>query len=217
MKTCSCCHQSKDESEFAKDRRRLDGVGQVCAVCHHTNKVEKARANSKAAYEQNKERRLQQNKEWYAANRDQKRATIKAWSSKNKEVRAKQAAERYIQNKELINAKNKAYYWANLEKEKLRGALKAKRNPGAQRARVALYRAAKLERTPEWLNDHDKLRIRCVYQVAAMRNSSTDTRWEVDHIIPLQGESVSGLHVPWNLQIIPITDNRSKGNKLLMA
>ncbi len=35
--------------------------------------------------------------------------------------------------------------------------------------------------------------------------------WSVDHVIPLQGKDVSGLHVPSNLQVMPLSDNSSKG------
>lgn len=42
----------------------------------------------------------------------------------------------------------------------------------------------------------------------------TGVAHHVDHIHPLRGEGFTGLHVPWNLRVIPAHDNVSKGNRL---
>jgi hypothetical protein len=72
--------------------------------------------------------------------------------------------------------------------------------------------ASKLNRTPAWLTDFDKLHMECLYQVAAMRTQESGYAWHVDHTIPLQGKTVSGLHVPNNLRVIPAADNLRKNN-----
>lgn len=87
------------------------------------------------------------------------------------------------------------------------------RNKGAVAANVRKYQAAKLQRTPKWLTEEEIRRMVCYYQVAQMRNRESDQEWHVDHIVPLQGETVSGLHVPWNLRVIPATENLSKNNR----
>jgi hypothetical protein len=88
-----------------------------------------------------------------------------------------------------------------------------KNNKGKVNANTALRHTAKMQRTPSWLSKHDKLHIKCLYQVAAMRTRESGYVWHVDHVIPLQGENVCGLHVPSNLQVIPAYDNVSKGNR----
>ena len=105
--------------------------------------------------------------------------------------------------------------YADSKREKIRSIASTwqKNNKGKVNANTALRHAAKMQRTPKWLSKEEKTRIRCYYQVAAMRNKESDIEWHVDHIIPMQGENVSGLHVPWNLRVIPATDNIRKGNK----
>jgi 5-methylcytosine-specific restriction endonuclease McrA len=50
-----------------------------------------------------------------------------------------------------------------------------------------------------------------------MRSRESGKKWEVDHIIPIAGDSVCGLHVPWNLRVVTMQENRSKSNKLISA
>ena len=98
------------------------------------------------------------------------------------------------------NARRKAKYSADLEYRSARTSQSAK------------YRAQKLSATPKWLTKAQWEEMYRVYKVANKVSLTTGKPHEVDHIIPLQGENVCGLHVPWNLAILPASINRSKGN-----
>jgi hypothetical protein len=84
-----------------------------------------------------------------------------------------------------------------------------KENRGYATAQNAKYRAAKLQRTPEY-SENDA--INEIYNQASLLSNATGTPYQVDHVIPLQGENVSGLHVPGNLMIVPDKLNTSKSN-----
>ena len=81
-------------------------------------------------------------------------------------------------------------------------------------AKTAKRRAAKLKALPNWLTKEELEQIKELYTCAQMFKLYTGEEYHVDHIIPLQGENVCGLHVPWNLQVIPAKENLSKSNKL---
>jgi len=85
-------------------------------------------------------------------------------------------------------------------------------NIGKVRADVVKRRVSKMQRTPPWLDIVQNAEIEFTYEYcAALR--SIGLNYHVDHIVPLQGKTVSGLHVPWNLQVIPADENIRKANR----
>lgn len=84
----------------------------------------------------------------------------------------------------------------------------------ARRTALEMKRqAAKKQRTPSWLTQADWAEIEGKYHFAKVMEQITGQKYHVDHIEPLLGKDVSGLHVPWNLQVIPAKDNFAKGNR----
>jgi hypothetical protein len=127
----------------------------------------------------------------------------------------------YLDNKDHILELSKAYYDNNTEKVRKRHVRWHLDNKdsfrkycneywnyhiGARRHKCRKYQAALLSRTPTWLTPEHIHEMDSIYE-------KCPPFCEVDHIVPLQGINVSGLHVPWNLQYLTISDNRSKSNK----
>ena len=72
---------------------------------------------------------------------------------------------------------------------------------------------AMMQRTPLWLGTEEMWLIEEAYQLAALRTKLFGFAWHVDHVIPLRGKKVSGLHTPQNLSVIPGVFNMQKTNK----
>ncbi len=87
------------------------------------------------------------------------------------------------------------------------------RNPDLYKELVSLRRRRFRQATPKWLTPEDKLEIRLKYRLAIEMTRRTGVRYAVDHIVPLLGDTVSGLHVPWNLEVITQEENLKKSNK----
>lgn len=96
----------------------------------------------------------------------------------------------------------KKNHWGNRLTKPQRCAIQAARN------------AAKLSATPSWLTNEQREDIASVYTAAAIETAKTGIPHEVDHIIPLRGKTVCGLHVAWNLRVIQAHKNRQKSNSL---
>lgn len=91
------------------------------------------------------------------------------------------------------------------------------KKPVTSSARTAEARRCRTEAlalaTPAWLKAEDLAKIRGIYSEATRRSQESKVKHEVDHIVPLQGEGVCGLHVPWNLRILTKSENNRKGSK----
>ena len=81
------------------------------------------------------------------------------------------------------------------------------------KARRRKHRSA----TPQWLTAKEKAEIRELYKIAITMSKTTGEQYVVDHIVPLRGDGVCGLHVPWNLRVITQEENLKKSNKILDA
>ena len=127
--------------------------------------------------------RLVKAKQWRDKNKDKQAVAIKAWREQNPEKLKSIYKDWAQRNRDKVNAK-----WMQRE-------------------------AGKKNRTPDWLTVDQLWMIEQAYDIAAKRKQIFGFDWHVDHIVPLQGKTVSGLHVPWNLQVIPAVENQRKSNK----
>jgi hypothetical protein len=150
--------------------------------------------------------------------------------SKCRNCKAKEDFEYNSMNKEKVSEKGKRYRKENAEKISVQRAIHRvknkdrltqyaknyrKNNSGKRNARTAKRRACKRQATPKWLTTDHWKQIEIFYVKAVEITKNTGIPHEVDHIIPLQGKNVKGLHVPWNLRVITRTENRKKSKKIL--
>ena len=130
------------------------------------------------------------------------------------EAGQKAKREYYERNREAVVARAQARSDAakNAYKQKYKEA-----NPDMYKEMVSLRRRRFRQATPKWLTAGQRMEIRLKYRLAIELSRATGIRHAVDHIVPLQGEEVCGLHVSWNLQVIPQAENLKKSNKLVDA
>jgi len=139
------------------------------------------------------------------------------WNSQNKEKKKLNGQKHYEENKDAYLERAKKLSWAAHNKDKV--LANAKERYKAKRelyvSALAKRRAEKLSATPSWLTQDQKEQIKLVYKEATLLQQEHNSKYHVDHIVPLKGKNVCGLHVPWNLRAIPATENIAKGNRIL--
>jgi hypothetical protein len=190
VKRCAKCRLFKELDRFSKKKSHKDGLGSYCKKCDKIN-----------------------NAVYYRANPDKVNAINENWKKKNPEkVKAYKAAWQSA-NPEKMKAAIAIWQKANPNRVKANSSAYSKANPEKRNAFQAKRRAAKLQRTPGWLTKEHFKQIEQFYIEAKKLTLLKKESFEVDHIVPLQGKNVSGLHVPWNLQILTHQKHKHKGNK----
>ena len=138
-------------------------------------------------------------KQYYLTNKDY-------FKKLNQSKKYKETKKLYcLNNIEFIKTINKNYYLNNKDKIKQYSKDYRLKNPNFKKSHCAKRRALKLKATPKFVNLN---KIKEIY-----KNCPKD--YVVDHIVPLQGKIVCGLHVEWNLQYLTKSENSSKCNTFI--
>jgi len=191
MKVCVVCNNSKPLSEFYKRVDSPDGYRNDCKDCRKTTSLK----NHYADHEAGKER-------------------LRQAYEKRKAANPNLSAEIYARYRESSLEHSKLAYQANAEERKAKQRLWSKTNRGIANALSKRYKLKKAKATPLWLTPEQIYNMQCTYKVAAQLSETSSQKWHVDHIVPIRGKDVCGLHVPWNLQLLPAKMNMQKGNKI---
>jgi len=154
----------------------------------------------------------QRNREKYLARNERRR--------KEHPEKVKAEKRKYLDREDVkAAARKRSKEWKEKNPEKKRQLDIAWRanNVDKKRSYQAFRRAKVKQATPPWLTKEHKAQIALIYKEALRLTNETGVMYHVDHIVPLNGKKVSGLHVPWNLRAIPASDNHRKSNKFDQA
>ncbi len=201
-KPCTKCGAEKSLSEFSVRDKRTGRRHSECRVC--------LALRYKAWVAAVPGRTVAASKRWLAANLASVREARKRWAAKNKD-RVKAVADRWRDNNRAVHRASVAAWQAAHPEVVLASSRKWKtENPDKCSASAARRKAAKLQATPAWGNEFF---IAEAYHLAKLRTKATGVEHHVDHIVPLRAKLVSGLHVEFNLRVIPKRVNLRKGNR----
>ncbi len=188
-KVCYTCEKEKPVSDYNLDKKAKDGLRASCRACLK-----------------------EKNQKWTSENRDKVRVKLnserrKKWHNEyrrnRKEIRAKEARDYRAKKGDEYRARRRKYYQENRVRLIEYRREYIKKNPWFNRAASARNRALILQRTPPWA---DLEAIKKIYK-------ECPDGMVVDHVVPLRGKVVSGLHVENNLQYLTAEENGKKSNK----
>jgi hypothetical protein len=208
VKFCHKCQSELDFEQFGKDKSTKDGLTTCCKPCRKAmlaNWKAKNPGKAKEATARWTAKNIEKVREAAKINQRSARSLLadgeyakiqKEWRTKN----PLKAAEYQKKNvgkvgRDVVNQRNRQY---------------RKAAPSAYAEYDAKKRAKRLKRHVVWA---DRSRVEKFYEEAKSLQQATGKSYHVDHVIPLLGKNVCGLHNEFNLRVIPAMTNLKKGNK----
>jgi hypothetical protein len=203
MKECRMCKAVKPLFDFNKKCDTADGLTSRCKLCQSTTR--------KARYAERGDVIRLKNTAWYGKNKES--VTLRRSQRYDSKLNAAKCKLYYEANREKVRAINTAWERANRDKVLASWRAYGKRKREVRNANAAKRRAIKRLQYPLWYRELTDLAAVEASSLARLRTKMFGFNWDVDHIVPLAGKTVSGFHVWNNLQVIPSRANRMKSNK----
>lgn len=197
-KQCSKCLQVKPLFDFSRKGVSPDGLQPACKLCVSTY--------DKQVYLRKRAIRLKQVGERYAKKAPVVIAYGRQWRRSNSE----KTKAYYMENAERIKKAAFERRQSRLEEFREKDRQREKADPVRRLTKNAKRRATLMQRSAAW---SDPNVIRFLYTTRHWICVETGTDRHVDHIVPLKGRRVSGLHTHTNLAVVPASVNLSKSNR----
>lgn len=220
-KKCRDCAKTLPRSGFSIALTGKDGLAAYCKPCAaartriwYSKNLEYSLAKARARYAKRLAADMERELRYRRANSAAANDRAKKWAENNPErVYAYRQSQRAA-NPKAASQRVQKWREDNREKHRQQGKKYRQKNKTAVSARLARRRAKKKKAVPKWLTAIQRAQIREFYDIAAALRTQTGIEHHVDHIHPLQGKNFCGLHVPWNLQVLPGDVNIRKSNRL---
>ena len=138
----------------------------------------------------------------------------KRWSASNPEKVKESSRKNYLSNADKHRAYAAEYRKKNPEKAKA-ATEKSRRENRSLYTRLQIERQKKVKQaSPDWLSKDDINWMNAIYKASKDIKDENGVDTSVDHIIPIKGRDVCGLHVPWNLRVTTRSYNSQKLNNM---
>ena len=143
----------------------------------------------------------------YQRNNPKRKASVDKYRIANKEACLQRSKDSQAKNRQHYSAMSIKWQRENRDRN-LENRRKLYRLNSAKDIARSRRRAGRIRHGEMIMNKAEAAEVQGLYDFCKIFR-----QFEVDHIVPLNGKTVSGLHVLANLRVLSVSENRSKGNK----